>query len=656
MTQTAAPGGYHGRIAHVDLTSGAVWYDEHDQTWYRRYGGGGALAAWYLLRDIGAGTDALAPENVLIFASSVVAGVDAPALSKHTVLAKSPLTGGAGESQSVSTFAPAFKSSGVDALVVHGRAESPVQIVLCNGTAEVLDATSLWGLETADAHEALLGLHGPKAHTSIIGAAGENLVRFASIVNDVRFMNARTGMGAVMGSKHLKAVVAIPTTPALVAEPETAGLAIDDFWANRRTCGLNRVQEDFGVASWLADTPEGGGWPVVSRNFQRAVFPAVGHISGTVMNERYLIAAEPPPNIEYAQRYAVMDGPFATDPRYGGLEVNTAAALGPMIWVDDLEALLKAAELTYRHGLDPESLGATLAWVMECGERGAMPNDVFADGIPAFGDADGIVAVIEDIAHRRGAGDLLAEGSARAAAALGHGTSAFAMTCKGKEIPPHEPRNKPGLALAYGAGPIGPDYCVVEHDWDYSPDGFPYILDNSRAYGMLERNPEHDLGPSKVRQVVMLQRWWSGALESLLFDLFGIAPARYMPPTRVEQLIRGITGWDFSIHELMLIGARRITLLQVFNRREGLTRADDALPDRFFDEPIPEGAYHGWVLDRDRYADALTLYFEMNGWDNDGMPTRATLHELELGWAIDHVGIAPTRTPGSGRPFLETES
>lgn len=639
MTGAVEAGGYHGRIAHADLTSGAVWYDEHNETWYRRYGGGGALAAWYLLREIPAGADALAPENVLVFASSIVAGVDAPALSKHTVLAKSPLTGGAGESQSVSTFAPAFKSSGLDAVVVHGRAESPVKLVLRDGTAEILEATSLWGLETADAHDALLDAHGPDAHTSIIGPAGENLVRFASIVNDVRFMNARTGMGAVMGSKHLKAVVAIPTSPAPVADPATAGLAIDDFWTNRRTCGLNEVQEDFGVASWLADTPEGGGWPVVSRNFQRAVFPTVSRISGTVMNERYRVEAKPPPNIEYAHRYTVTDGPFATDPRYGGLEVNTAAALGPMIWVDDLEALLKVAELTYRQGLDSESLGATLAWAMECGERGVMPDHVFPEGVPAFGDANAVVATVEDIAQRRGPGDVLAEGSARAAARLGDETLPYTMTCKGKEIPPHEPRNKPGLALAYGAGPIGPDYCVVEHDWDYSPDGFPYILDNSRAYGMLERNLERDLGPSKVRQVVMLQRWWSGALESLLFDLFGIAPARYMPPTRVEQLIRGITGWDFSIHELMQIGDRRVTLMQLFNRREGLTRSDDVLPDRFFDDPLPEGAYEGWVLDRDEYAEALTLYYEMNGWNDAGVPSRATLHELELGWATDHLEV-----------------
>ncbi len=209
------------------------------------------------------------------------------------------------------------------------------------------------------------------------------------------------------------------------------------------------------------------------------------------------------------------------------------------------------------------------------------------------------------------------------------------MTSKAKEVPPHEPRNKPGLALAYGAAPIGPDYCAVEHDFDYSPTGFDYILEKSRAYGMLERNPEGDLGPRKVRQVVYLHRWWSGSLESLMFDLFGIAPARYMPPTRVEQLLRGVTGWDLSLLEVMLIGDRRLTLLQEFNRREGLTRADDYLPDRFYAEPLPEGAYRGTVLDRDEYDAALDLYYAMNGWDEGGRPTEAKLHELELGWVVE---------------------
>lgn len=632
-------GGFHGRIGRIDLTSSEVSYEEPSPTWYRRYGGGGALAAWYLLREIPVGAAALGPDNVIVFASSIVGGADAPALSKHTVLAKSPLTGGAGESQSVSTFGPAFKRAGLDAVVIRGQADEPSVIVVRDGVVTIEAARELWGLDIADAHDRLVTRHGERAHTALIGVAGENLVRFASIVNDVRSMCCRTGLGAVLGSKRLKGLVAIEGDDVPVADPATARLAIDDYWANRRSCVVNQAQEDAGVASWLADTP-GGTWPIPARNFGRALFPEVGRIAGSRLEAEYKVEEDPPPNIEYARRYAVRRGPFATDERYGGLEVNTMASLGPMLWLGDIEAVLKAAELTYRYGLDPESLGGTLAWAMECGEQEGVPASGGDGRTLEWGDGQGVVELVEAIAHRRGSGDLLAEGSRRAAERIGKGTE-LAMTCKGKEIPPHEPRNKPGLALAYGAGPIGPDYCAVEHDWDYSPGGFDYILDKSRAYGMLERTPEDDLGPRKVRQVLYLHRWWSGALESLLFDLFGVAPARYMPPLRMEQLIRGITGWDLSLLEVMLIGERRLALLQEFNRREGLTRADDFLPRRFYDEPLGEGGYAGAVLDRNAYGKALDLLYAMSGWDAEGRPTDAKLHDLELGWVVE----LPERQP-----------
>jgi aldehyde:ferredoxin oxidoreductase len=294
--------------------------------------------------------------------------------------------------------------------------------------------------------------------------------------------------------------------------------------------------------------------------------------------------------------------------------------------------------MTYRFGLDPQSLGVTIAWVMECAERGILtPQDLDGRNV-SFGDGQALVDLTEAIARRRGVGDLLAEGSMRAAARIGRGSERYAMTSKGKELPIHEPRNKPGLALAWATGPIGPDYCAIEHDWDYSPAVTPacaYAIDQSRAYGMLERNPEKDIGPLKVRQVVYLQRWWSGALESLMFDLYGVAPMRFMPPTRVEQMIRGVTGWDFSLLELMLIGDRRITLLQEFNRRQGLTRQDDTLPERIFSEPIVEGPYKGWVLDREEFDRAISWYYAMNNWDEAGWPSPAKLYDLELQWVLD---------------------
>lgn len=626
----SARGGHWGRIARVNLTQGTVAYDEHDDTWYRRYGGGGAIGAYYMLREIPAGTDALDAGNVLVMASSIIAGMDAPGLSKHTVLAKSPLTGAVGESQSVSPYGVALAATGLDAIVVTGRAATPCILVAEAGEVRIVEMPGLWGLEVADAHDRIVSELGEQAHTALIGPSGEKLVRYASIVNDVRFMNCRTGLGAVMGSKQLKGIVSMRGALPPVLNQALANVAIDDYWLHRLECTVNKAQEEAGIASWIADTPGGEAWPLCSRNFNRVIFPGVAGISGSRLESDYKVASAPtPPNIEYARQYVVPSGRFAVDPRYGGLEGNSIAALGPMTWCDDLEAVLKMVEITYRYGLDPESLGGTLAWAMEASERGMLDLDV------QFGDADKLVALAEATARREGIGDLLAEGSARAGSSLGDEARKISMTCKGKEIPPHEPRNKPGLALAYGVGPIGPDYCVIEHDWDYSPIGFSYILDKSRAYGMLERNEELSLAPRKVRQVVMLHRWWSGALESLLFDLFAVAPARYMPPTMMEALMRGITGWDLTIHEVMSIGERRIVMMQEFNRREGLTRDDDMLADRFYDDPIPEGKYQGAVLDRQVFGDAVDLYYQMSGFDPAGRPTAAKLYELELDWILE---------------------
>lgn len=622
-------GGHFGRIAKVDLTTSVITYDLPDETWFRRYGGGGAIGAYYLLKEMPKGVDPLGPENVFVIASSAIAGVDAPGLSKHAVLAKSPLTMCVGESQSVSPYGVALAATGLDAIVVRGKSLEPCIIIAEKGEIRIIDASDLWGMEVADAHDELLERLGKDAHTALIGPAGEKLVRFASIVNDVRFMSCRTGMGAVLGSKNLKGIVSIAGTSPSIIRSDLANVAIDDYWKNRLECTVNKSQEEAGVASWIADTPGSDAWPLCSMNFKHVIFPGVSGISGSILESEYKVAgAEIPMNIEYSRRYLVPSGEFATDSRYGGLECNSIASLGPMTWVDNLPAVLKMVEITYRFGIDPESLGGTIAWAMEASDAGILDSSL------RFGDAKSAVAIAESIARREGLGDLLAEGSARASATLGPQAQKLAMTCKGKEIPPHEPRNKPGLALAYGAGPIGPDYCVVEHDWDYSPDGFSYIIDKSRAFGILERTVEVSLDARKVRQVVMLHRFWSGALESLLFDLFAVAPARYMPPTMIETLIRGITGWDFSLLELMMIGERRIVLMQEFNRREGLTKTDDRLPDRFYDEPISEGKYQGAVLSRSEYEKALGLYYAMSGFDSEGWPTEAKLVELELDWVL----------------------
>jgi aldehyde:ferredoxin oxidoreductase len=376
-----------------------------------------------------------------------------------------------------------------------------------------------------------------------------------------------------------------------------------------------------------------------TRNWQRAVFTGVRSVANEVLEAGYRVPEEPPPNIEHHRRYHVPAGEFATDERYGGAETESLTGIAVFTELTEPEPVLKAMEMTYRFGLDPESLGGTIAWAMEAAEKGALGSDDF-DGIDvAFGDARAFLALTEAIAHRRGVGDILAEGSLRAARTFGRGTESFAMVSRGIEMSGHDPRNKPGWALANASGPLGPDFMATEHDWDLSDavagSAVEEAIVRSRAYGILERVPEAEKGPRKVRQTVYLQRWWSGAIECLLFDYRSIAPMRYMPPARLEQLVRGITGWDVSIHEIMEMGDRRVTLLQEFNRRHGLTQDDERFAARIHDEPIEAGPYAGASLTLPELRDMQALYYAMHGWDESGSPTEARLHELDLGWVVD---------------------
>ncbi len=627
--------GFHGRILHVNLSEGLSWVEEPDTNWYRRYGGGGAWGAFFLLRDMDPTVDAFDPGNVMIFASSVVAGTPVPGVSKHSVIAKSPLTGGIGESQSSGPLGAAFKRSGVDALVVHGASTEPVYLLVAGGAVEIHDARELWGMETGPACDRIEAEAGRTLHVAAIGPAGEQRVRFASIVNDSRFVNQRCGLGAVMGSKNLKAVALAGDVPASVADPGLLRTVVDDYESNQFSITIMELEKRLGLGLW--QDPEFA-IPFSSRNFQDGVFEGLADIAMQELSDRYLVdtgGCHACPT-DCMRRLAVPDGPRATALRYGNLDHNSGSSFGQVVGCNDPAALLKANELVNRYGMDPESCGHTIAWAMECFERGLIDRETTGGLDLRFGNAAAMLQLIEQIGRREDFGDVLAEGSRRAADRIGRGTRQFVMCVKGKEIPAHEPRNKPGLALIYAVGPIGPDFSGVEHDTDFDPDiGLPYALDKGLAFGLLEMLPETEMSARKIRQTVILERWWSGALESLMFCVYATAPVRYMPPAMMAQAVGAVTGWDFSLWELMQIGERRLNLFRVFNQRAGHTAADDVLPDRFFDEPIDGGPYNGVKLDRDEFAEGRRLYYEMAGWDAQGHPTAARLHELDLGWLVE---------------------
>jgi aldehyde:ferredoxin oxidoreductase len=693
--------GYYGKILHIDLTERRAWTEEPEERFWRTYAGGGLLAAYYLYHDCPPRIGAYDPANLLIMTSSVVAGHPHAGLARFTVAAKSPLTGGLGETRAEGPFGVALKGCGADALIFHGASEEPLVVLVEDGQATFHDASDVWGQSIQSAVDWLERQFGADIHTAAIGPAGENLVRFASIVSDRSYQAARMGLGAVMGSKGLKAVVlrgcADPGRRPPVADPAVCE-EITRYYAERmRENSLTRWQlEPPGFSSWVH--LHGLDASLCVRNYSDTAFPeadcytpesfmthyrhdgdcpgcpnqcikffdpfaAVDEESGTGDQALGTGGAEgvapdgadwesAQPAVEEdgaseapdALAQAVMEDGLIFDARGGGIHQEITGTLGPNLGIADMQTLFMANALCNNLGLDPTSLGFTLSMAMECVERGILPENLLGQytnaegvtfGIPLrFGRADALVPMIMQIAYRQEFGAVLAEGARHAAAHIGGGAEKFALHVKGLEMVCFEPRTQTNLALGYATAPIGPRYDICEHDWDFDTEvGWDHTLDSSRTLGILERVPMGYLGADKVRNFKALSTLWSAA-DALDFCIFAIAPTRALTLEHMARLLAAVTGWNTSSYEIMRYGERRLHLMRLYNLREGLTAADDMLPARFFDDPIPTGRWAGVRLDRKAFAGAVRTYYRMMGWDDEGRPRPETLIDHRLEWTL----------------------
>lgn len=630
------PFGYNGRILRIDLTAMRKKVEEPGDILYRTYLGGGGLAAYYLLKELGAGVDPLGPENILIFASSIVSGVPMAGLARYTVSAKSPLTGGYGQADAGGYWGPELKFSGYDAIIIKGRSEKPAYLWIHDGKVELRSAEEMWGMESGPAQQAIReDLREKRARVAVIGPAGENLVRYAGIVNDLHYGNGRTGMGAVMGSKNLKAI-------AVQGKNRLEVKNLEKFLdlSNRLTELIsshepNQVLSKLGTSNLVLVLNQQGILP--TRNFHTGVFAGADKISGEKMAETMLKSIEGC----YAcaggckRRVEDISSPYPISPLYGGPEYETIAALGSLLGIDDLGAICKGNELCARYGLDPISTGGVIAFAMECFENQLLSLEE-TEGVEFhFGNASAMLQAIEWITHRKkGLGDILANGVKEAACKIGRGAEKFALHVKGQELPMHDPRGKAGLALALAASSTGADHMEVAHDPPFSIPGLS--LDRVAPLGLLETVPTKDLGPRKIRNYMYLQ------LIGALYDSLGVCPLSAgpvwaLPLNQVVELINTVTGWETSLWELLKAGERAIQMSRVFNIREGFGHRDDILPERLF-EPLENGPLEGISIERPAFAEALKMYYEAMGWDGrDGIPTRGKLAELNLSWLDEYL-------------------
>lgn len=628
-----SPCGYHGRILHIDLATRSTRVEEPDEIFYRLYAGGALLGTYYLLKETSPGIDPLGPDNLLIFANSVIAGHPAAGLVRYIVSAKSPLTNGVGESRTEGPWAVSLKRSGYDALIFHGAAATPAGVMIDDGVVSFFEADELWGATVGETTDRIEQQFGPGVDVAAIGPAGENLVRFASIVSSRTNQVQRMGLGAVMGSKKLKAIVLRGGQLPSVADQDAYDRVNANFERDIPLNTLSNWQKKLpGFAVWVHDV--GIETALDIENFRTAQFEALPAYENNRWLAHYRGVAPCPGCANDCMKIYHPGDAADLDPRASAIHQEITGSMGPNIGAQDVPTLLRYNNLLNQFGMDPVSLGFTLSFAMECFDLGLIgPADT--DGLELrFGDAGATLAMIERIAHRQGFGDILAEGSKRAAERIGRGTDRYALHVKGLEMVSFEPRSQTNLATGFAVAPVGPRYDICEHDWDFDTQvGWEHSLEFSRTLGILQRIPMDYLGVEKVRNYKVLSNLWSGA-DALGYCIFAIAPTRALSLQIMTDMLAAITGWETSSYEILRWGERRNHLMRVYNNREGLGPADDWLPDRFFDEPVTAGPKQGCTLDRAKFREVLQAYYEMMGWDENGRPRPATLVDHQLEWVL----------------------
>ena len=627
------PFGYHRRILHVDLTDGSIFQERPGDDFYRKYLGGSAMGMYYILNGVSPGADPLGPENILTLMLSVLTGAPISGQSRLTANAKSPLVDGIGDSQSGGFFPAELKFAGYDGIVVKGQSEEPVYLWIKDGVTELRSATHLWGKTTGAVDDILKEeLCDKKIEIMQCGPAGEKLSCLAAIISMANRANGRTGLGAVMGSKRLKAVVVRGTSKKFpIAEPKQlndfARSGVTAFDDNVSMMGLRKD----GTAGVTSRQHADGGLPTY--NFNSGQFTASDSISGETMTDSILTGRDTcyACTVRCKRSVTTTFQEEQVQEKYGGPEYETLATFGSYCGVSNLSAIAMANQICNEYGLDTIGTGATIAWAMECFEEGIISEKDSGFPIP-MGDPEVMVKLTKMLANRDGFGDVLADGSRAAANRLGKGHE-FLITVKGAEAPAHMPQVKRSLGLVYSVNPFGADHNSSEHD-PAVEDDYKHYSDRLQSIGINNSSPKRSLDRDKVKFALTTQHM-NSFLDSANLCVFVWGPSwQLFSPEDCVKLVKTITGWnDFTIDEMLLVGERRLNMLRAFNSREGIDRTADKLPRKFYKTLQGDGPSSGVALDIEEIMQAQEWYYEMSGWNPDsGNPTQDTLKRLGLEW------------------------
>ena len=600
--------GYHGKAMVVNLTTQSVRYDPLSEEVLRRFIGGIGLGTYLLYNYCPPKVEPLDPANPLIFVCSPLVGSRLTTSSKFAVVTKSPLTGFIGDSLSSSFLATELKKTGNDALIITGKSPYPALLSIKDGEVEFLDATDLLGLSTSETEQAVKDRLGRRTRVACIGPAGERLVKFASISNDGGRQAGRTGPGAVMGSKNLKAIAVRGNRMAEVNNPEILNEVGRDL--TRRSLGpATEKYRTLGTIANVAVFNRLGTLP--TRNFQQSTFEGSDQVSGEEFHQSHFVKNAHCANCTIGCEKILVTtdgGPQAT----GRMEYESAFALGPLVGVANSNAVIRASSFCDEMGMDTISAGATIAWAMECLDKGMLTSDDTNGVELRFGNEKALMDSLSMIAERRGLGGLLAEGSRRASQVVGQGSEDWAMQVKGLEMPGYEPRSLKTMALGLAVSTRG---ACHNRSSAYEAD-FSSRVDRLKA-------------DEKRGQITMEGEDFSSVLDSLIWCKFlrKVFDDFYAESASIYE---HVTGWAMTPVELKQAGERINNLKKLFNIREGWTREDDTLPPRALQERLPTGVVEGIGLDKKDLNMMIAAYYRARGWTEDGLIPEEKLRELEL--------------------------
>ncbi len=622
------------KIAYIDLSSGEVKTEPIPLEWRRKFIGGRGLDAYLLYKHCPPGADPLGPENTLLISAGLLVGTMASASARTHVMAKSPLTNLLGSANMGGFFGPEMRWAGFDHLVIRGRAEKPVYLYIHDGEIEIRSAENAWGAGVYDTQEIIRGeLEDLEAQVLCIGQAGENLVRFACVMTGRKNAAGRTGMGAVMGSKNLKAVACRGTTSIQIRHPEEALEYNKEIIDQVISTKVSQIMQRWGTGFIYGVTNTTG--LVRCRNFQYNQLPNSEDIECENL-DKYSIGLDGcfGCQVHCRHRYVIQEGPYAGTYAQGP-EYTSQGAFGAEVGCRSMNTVLVGNHLVNDYGMDTLEVGSMIAWAMELYEKGLI-TEKDTDGLKLeWGSDEAVIEMVKRIAFRKDLGDVLAEGPLPAARKLGPESLKYLIHVKGMSNLHSDERATPALALNIAVSSRGSDHLrgrpaidlynlpmkVVEKVYR-NPDGYEGPLTNN--YSEYEGKP----------RMVMWQE-----LVYMAVDCLGICKYHtvFLSPNHPQfkeftKLIRLNTGLEFTEKDIWDVANRGYTIERLFNLREGLTRKDDWLPDRYFDEPTKLGlpVARGKSIDREKFTAMINEYYRLHEWDENGVPTAGLLARLKI--------------------------